>query len=313
MLRRKTSQPIVGLIDVVLAVIGAVIVALALGACADSGARQCFEHAECASGLCQSDGTCAPAGDGAVGPDANPNAADADLGGCRPDHDGVIARDEISLAPGRTATFRVATDTEVSTAGQLQSGGSRMWNFNGPFDNDHDVMVVLEDASAGWYADVFPTATYATRLSDTENLLGVFELTDDALLLLGVVSPQAGLQRTELEYDPPIPVLALPLSSTSAWQTTSTVTGLAQGITSFYTEAYDSRVDAVGDVQTPYGEFPVLRVRTELTRTIGAAIITSRTFLFVSECFGTVGSATSNQYETETEFTQAAELRRLAP
>jgi hypothetical protein len=247
-----------------------------------------------------------------AGPDTG-SSADADPAGCRPDPDRVIARDEISLAPGRTATFRVAADTAVNTAGQLQSGGDRVWSFTGPFTDDHDVAVTLEDPSASWYADVFPTATYATRLSDTQNLLGVFELTDEALLLLGVVSPQAGLQRTELVYDPPVVVIELPLAPSTAWQTTSTVTGLAQGIGSFYTEAYDSRVDAVGELQTPYGNFPVQRVRTQLTRTIGAAVVTTRTFLFVSECFGTVGSVTSNEYEPEPEFTQAAELRRLAP
>jgi hypothetical protein len=317
MLRRKTTDPMIGLLDLVLALLGAALAALAftglLGGCADSGARECFEHGECASGLCSGDGTCAPLTDAdADGPDAGTNG-DADLAGCRPDHDGIIARDEISLAPGRTATFRVATDTAVNTAGQLQSGGDRVWNFAGSFSGDQDEMVVLADPAAAWYADLFPTATYATRLSSSEDLLGVFELTDEALLLLGVVSPQAGTQRTELTYDPPISVLALPLSSTSSWQTDSTITGLAQGFSSFYSEQYDSQVDAIGELQTPYGNFPVQRVRTQLTRTIGAAVVTVRSFLFVSECFGTVASATSNQYEPEAEFTQAAELRRIAP
>lgn len=321
MLRRKTTSrtagPTIGTLDIVLAVLGAALAALAftglLGGCADSGARECFEHAECASGLCSSDGTCAPVADADPdGPDAG-SSGDADLAACRPDHDGVIARDEISVAPGRTATFRVATDTAINTAGQLQSGGDRVWNFAGAFSGDQDEMIVLVDPAAAWYADLFPTATYATRLSGAEDLLGVFELTDEALLLLGVVSPEAGPQRTELTYDPPAEVLRLPLSSTSAWQTDSTITGLAQGFSSFYSEKYDSQVDAIGELQTPYGNFPVQRVRTLLTRTIGAGVVTVRSFLFVSECFGTVASATSNQYEPEAEFTQAAELRRIAP
>ncbi|HUH00837.1 MAG TPA: hypothetical protein VML75_02515 [Kofleriaceae bacterium] len=307
----------IGSLEIALAVIGAGLAALAftglLGGCAGSGARECFEHAECASGLCSSDGTCVPGADADPdGPDAGVNG-DADLAGCRPDHDGVIARDEISLAPGRTATFRVATDTAVNTAGQLQSGGDRVWNFAGSFAGDQDEMVVLIDPASAWYADLFPTATYATRLSSSEDLLGVFELTDDALLLLGVVSPQAGVQRTELTYDPPVAVLTLPLTSTSSWQTDSTITGLAQGFSSFYSEQYASQVDAIGELQSPYGNFPVQRVRTQLTRTVGASVVTVRSFLFVSECFGTVASVTSNQYEPEPEFTQAAELRRIAP
>ena len=59
-----------------------------LGACAGGGARQCVDHSECASGLCLSDGTCAPDGAdaGPDGVDADPNAPDADISvGCSPE------------------------------------------------------------------------------------------------------------------------------------------------------------------------------------------------------------------------------------
>jgi len=287
------------------------IAAVAIG-CADSGPRACVDGADCASGLCRADGTCAPLDDGGSG-DADPAAPDGAPATCTPDHDGVVARDEILLAAGRQATFRVALDAAVDTAGALQGDGSRHWDFATAATGDQDVDVVLEPVGGAWWASTFPGASYAVRLSQRQDLLGVFEITGDALLLRGVVSPEAGIGRTELSYDPPVRVLAFPLAADDTWSDTATVSGLASGVAAYYSEAYDSDVDAVGEVATPYGTFPVLRVRVELTRTVGVTVVTSRQFLFVSECYGTVAAVTSSDYETQVEFDQAAELRRLAP
>ena len=51
----------------------------------------------------------------------------------------------------------------------------------------------------------------------------------------------------------------------------------------------------------------------DLTRTVGALITTRRTFGFVSECYGTVATIVSKDYEAGAEFTTAAELWRLTP
>lgn len=282
--------------------------------CADSRERACTTNADCASGLCRADGTCEPAGaDGGSGPDALPVDGDGGITGCQPNHDGVVSRAEVLLAAGRTATYRVALDADVSTTGQLQPGGDRLWDLSGQMSNDSDVLVELIDTGDEWYADQFPGATYATRLSETEDLLGVFEVTDTAVRLLGVVSPDAGIGRTELTYDPPIDILQLPLDVTSTWTSSATITGVAAGVSSFYSEDYEYEVDAVGDVNTPFGAFPVLRVRAELTRTIGAGFVTVRTYAFVAECYGTVASIVSDDYEPDVEFDTAAEVRRLAP
>ena len=64
---------------------------------------------------------------------------------------------------------------------------------------------------------------------------------------------------------------------------------------------------------TPFGPFPVRRIATDLTRTIGAAVTTKRTFGFAAECYGTVATITSQDYETDAEFTDAAEVWRLVP
>ncbi len=297
--------------------VSAMFALVAMLSCAGGDARECFDNSECASGFCRDDGTCAPVEpDGGAGDAELPDDDGGGLDGaaaCQPDHDGTITRQEILLAAGRTATFRIAVDTDVDTAGELQPNGSRVWDLAEALSGDDDIEVELLPLTDTWYEDSFPDATYATRLSETEDLLGVFELTDTRLLLVGVVSPEAGIYRTELTYDPPATVLEFPITSTSSWSSTSTVSGLASGVTSYYSEEYTSEVDAIGELDTPYGAFPVQRVSTVLDRLVGAMPVTIRSYSFLTECYGTVATIVSDEYESEEEFTHAAEVRRLAP
>ncbi len=300
-----------------LATLATVVAVGAAAACASTPSGECVVGADCASGVCGADGLCAGGDAGPSdgdGGDADAGAGpDGSIGACVPNHDGFIDRDEVRIQPGLTATFRVALDAPVSTAGEFQPGGTRLWDLSAAITGDSDVQVVLSPMDGAWYAESFPDATYATRLSETEELLGVFRATDDALLLLGVVSPDAGAGRTELAYDPPIKVLQFPITAGAQWSTQSTVTGVALGVPSFYSERYEQMADAVGELVTPFGTFPVIRVRVELTRTVGAAVTTSRTYAFSSECFGTVASVVSRDFESEIEFDTAKEVRRLAP
>lgn len=280
--------------------------------CAGGDADRCEVDGDCASGFCRADHTCAPA-DGDAGATDAADHPDADSAGCHPDHDGTITRDELPLAPGRTATYRVALDATVDTAGTMDGTGMRTWDLAQALGGDVDAEVALLDPAGTWWEDLFPGATYATPLSAGSDLLGVFELSDTKLRLLGVVSPTAGTTRTELTYDPPVDVVELPLAPTSTWSVDTTITGLAQGLNSFYAESYDYRVDALGDLDTPYGDFPVSRVAIDLTRNVGGLITTRRSFAFLAECYSTVATVVSQDYEAGAEFTDAAEVRRLAP
>lgn len=283
--------------------------------CGDDGAsRTCVTDTDCASGLCLRDGTCAPLDgpDGGVQADAMAGG-DGGSASCTPNHDGTLMASELPLVPGRTATFRVALDTAVDTAGTALGNGTRQWSLDGPLSGDTNVGATLLAIDGTWFAASFATATYATKLSETEDLLGVFSLRDTGLYLVGVVSPAGGLTRTELSYEPPVAVLPLPMSDTSNWTTSTTVSGLAQGIAAYYTESYQSRVDAHGTLTTPYGEFPVRRVRIELSRTVGLLVTSRVSFAFVAECYGTVASIVSKDYDTGIELTEAAEVRRLSP
>jgi hypothetical protein len=289
-------------------------IALAVAACGGSGDGPCTRDDECASHFCKADGTCGPAPVDA--PAGSDGATDGTTGLCTPDHDGSITIAELPLIAGRMATFRIATNATWSTAGQANAGGSRSWDLRGQLANDVDTPVALAAPTNAWWMSVpeLATASYAAPLSASSDLLGVFATSATGVTLLGVVSPSGGTFRTELTYDPPAQILALPFHAGSTWTSTSTVSGYAQGVLTAYTERYDSRVDQVGSMTTPYGDFPVLRVATDLTRTAGlTTLLTKRTFAWIAECFGSIATVQSQDFATGAEFSDDAEVRRLAP
>ena len=299
--------------------------ALVWGACSSDPARQCTVGADCASGACNSDGTCVAVA--TTGNDASTTVTDAgtksdssgtyvpdaSLLACASGDAGVLTHDDVPLAAGLSATFRMATNETIDTAGTDNGDGTKSWDFSGALASDQNQIVSTLSPSGTWWASSFATATYATSLSSTT--LGVFDYGANALTLIGVVSPTSdGVTETKLTYATPIPILNFPLHNGQTWTTTSNVSGTLSGVASFYSEQYDSSVDAIGTVKTPYGTFAALRVNTLLTQ---ASVSKTRTYAWVTGCFGTVAKATSATTTTGTapgeNFTQAAELERLAP
>lgn len=301
-----------------------------LGAC-DGSSASCLIDADCASGSCRADGTCAPpptgeegdAGDAfdggeRDGGEVHPSDGGSDAGtqmntGCLPNSDGFIVRSEVPMVAGARANFRIAQNESWASAGELQADGGRVWNLSGDFASDRAVEVKTQALEGEWFAADFPEATYVTKLSASSELLGVFKATADALVLQGVVSPEDGIYRTRLRYDPAVTVLKFPLSLDATWSTNSTVSGIASGAVVSYSEKHEASVDAAGDLLTPYAPFPILRVATRLVRTIGWSVTSLRSHVFVAECFGTVAVVTSQSNESDPSFSDAAEVRRLSP
>ena len=247
------------------------------------------------------------------------------MGSCLPQNNGTITRAQEPLQAGLSATYRTATNVTVDTAGTSVDGGY-VWDFSGALTGDQDEAVTLQPVTGQWYvsgSSTFATASYATQLSPTSTLLGIFDLTETALQLVGVASPTGtvpppiGSTQTLLTYATPITVLQFPLTLGQTWTSTSNVTGTADGIDFAYpyTETYTNTVDKSGLVLTPYSTtpFPVLRVSTVLVRTVDFVPTTTRSFSFVAQCFSAVATITSNANETQTEFSTAASIQRLAP
>jgi hypothetical protein len=320
----------------------AALAAMIPSACSTSP-PQCEVGADCASGVCESSGRCAPVstttahdsgttptldGSPVTTPDGGPSSPDGgdpggddtgspvplgDGGVCVPNDDGTIVREEFPMLAGLHANYEIAENVTVDTAGVTNADGSRAWDFSGALSGDHTVLVTTDDPSGQWFSSKFASATYTTKLSDTATLLGVLQGSQSALALLGVVSPTSGTGQTEVSYAPPADLMSVPMKLGTAWSSTSNVTGTAEGLVADYVEQYASKVDAYGTMKTPYGTFDVLRVQTTLTRTDLGVVTVTQSLSFVAECFGPVASVTSQTDETQTQFTHAAEVRRLTP
>ena len=316
-----------------LSAVAALSLLLSLGGCVEAPAGGCRSGTECESGICLADGTCGtapsedagttPTGDagvdaGADGPDAGPpdsGTPDAGVpsGTCLPNGDGSITSAEVPLRAGLQGTFRTARNVTWDSAAKALPDGGSGWDLASPLAGDASEPLETLSVAGTWYASDFASATYAAKLSSSSELLGVFQLTQDALLLLGVVSPEDGLFKTNVMYSPAVKVLAFPVKLQDSWSTTATVSGTYQGVLSYYSETWESHADARGELLTPLGAFPVLRVHTTVDRLVGALYTRTRSHAFVSECFGTVATVSSNTAETEVDFTSAAEVRRLSP
>ena len=317
--------------------LGSVVLACAVSAftpaCAETPTRECRVGADCATGICGDDGQCVregtPGVDSGIAEDAPSSSdgattdgptGDSSLPGCVPNKDGTITRDEVPIAAGLHATYKIGTSENVSTAGTTGAGGKRVWDFSAALASDQSVIVETQALTGKWYETKFPGATYASKLSVSKDLLGVFETSPGALLLRGVVSPTESASGTSLTYTPAVSVLKFPLTMGAAWTTDATASGTAAGVDlAFFptTEKYESKVDAEGELKTPLGTFNVLRVAIVLTRKVTTGVVVTptvvRSFAFVTECYGTVATVTSADNEANAEFTSASEIRRISP
>lgn len=308
--------------------------ALAVAGCGPSLPGTCRGDDECPGGACVAGRCRALEGADLAGADGGPNqpadlstpngstdghgAADLALSDdgaapmCAFNNDGKIERKEEPFLVGLGGTFAVNTPgTTVPVTVAPQGGG---WDFSAPVANDGNPVVdKLLPPGGKWWAADFPTATYAERIDDGQALYGVFHVTDASLELLGVVSELGGLQKTELTYAKPIPVLQFPLSMGSQWIAESDVTGFASGFVVSAHDKYVFLVDASGKTKVPVGTFDTLRLRMNYTQSVGGFPTTTRVqYLHLAECFGAVARIRSKDNEPSNDFTEAAEYRRLA-
>lgn len=261
------------------------------------------------------------------GPDANNDPEDPDANNnddiCQPVGDGVIRRDQFPVATGFEVPYEFALDVQVDLQGE-QIDGTTVWDLE-EIDGDEFVeQLEIRDPEDYWFGDEFPEADYAVELSVQEDELGMYQVTDDELRLLGLATPHgpdSGEDHTNIEYDPPIDVLQFPLEEGDSWSVGIEAEGDYAEYASYrgHDESYDVQVDDAGEVITPYGTFDVLRVYTvrehpTLTFVWGWPTLTdveTRVVAFVAECFGTVARIISDEDENAPNFDEAAEVMRL--
>ena len=309
----------------------AVTIALLAG-CGAATVDTCRTDGECSGGACVA-GRCRPlagadltVGDGSpsaidlatsVGAaDGGPSldltlAGDATAPACSFDNNGIIERKEEPFLVGLGGLFAVnAAGSTVPVKLAAQNGA---WDFSAAVANERKVFDELLAPTGQWWSADFANASYAERIDDGQALFGVFHVTDTRLELLGVVSDQGGLQKTELTYATPIAVLQFPLSMGSTWTAESDVSGSAGGFAVFAHDKYQFTVDARGMTRVPVGTFDTLRLRMNFSETVGGfPTLTRVQYLHLAECFGAVARIRSKDNEPSNDFTDAAEYRRLA-
>jgi hypothetical protein len=236
--------------------------------------------------------------------------------GCTINNDGTITRAEVITAAGLRATFRISGQATFDTAGTAQPDGGRAWDFTQALTGDQNVLVETSSIQGKWFESTYPGASYVASLGQGTDLLGIFRSDVDGLYLMGSADPMDSLLATKLTYTPPVKLLQFPLRLGDSWTTASAVGGTANGAAIFgTTDTYTTSVDRAGEAKTPYSTFPVLRVRTTMTRSVPLFPLTNtsfRQFQFVTECLGTVATIRSRDLESSTEFMTAKEVRRLS-
>ena len=237
-------------------------------------------------------------------------STDALTSGCPFNQDGIIQRLEIPAMPGLGGFFMSNPGGQNVSVNVKKSSG--VWDFSAVSAGDEKIFDGLSSPTGTWWAADFPDASYY-QLADAENdLLGVYKIEDTKLSLLGIVSRTGGFSATKLVYATPIEVLRFPLSTSSAWSTTSSVSGTASGFGFLASETWTMKVDDSGTAKTPAANFPVLRLRVDYVQTLGFSVTRRIIYLYITECYGTVVRVKSTSGETATDFTQASEYRRLA-
>jgi hypothetical protein len=235
---------------------------------------------------------------------------------CNGNNDGVIDRSELSFPLGVSVNYLAnpaGTTVSVNPDGTAGSGGIE-WDLSSTSAADAVYRLTIESVGDKWFGARFPDASYATTTDLASGTLGVFKVTDTALLLLGYASPEP--DKTLLVYDQPVATLHFPVQQGDAWVTGAKITqGKLNGAPFASTDTYRISVDARGTAVLPYLKFDnTLRVHVELAQAVPGGVSVSRIqYLFFHECFGELGRMVSTVGEQNPSFTMAQEFRRLAP
>lgn len=233
---------------------------------------------------------------------------------CQGNNDGVISRDELPVVMGASVDYLVnppSTTVTVSPDGEQDGAGNVIWDFSST--EGQVFTVTLEPVWDKWFADYFPEADYASVTSPGDDTLGVYEVDDQAVWLLGYASPQE--DHTLAIYDSPIALIRFPLSEGMSWVAVGEIqNGTWQGSPFATQDTFRVHVDQQGTLRLPYLDVKkTLRVGVEVVQSLpGGNTLRRIQYLYIHECYGELGRIVSQQGELDPRFTTAAEFRRLA-
>jgi hypothetical protein len=246
---------------------------------------------------------------------------DAGVLSCIPNLDGRIDPSELEAAIGVPVTLLVSppgVERPVDLVGQVVDE-QRVWDFATDYADSTLARLEAAPLEGQWFADEFSPdgTTFVTPIDPGGSTVGVYRKDDAALSLLGVASaqPDPPEGRTLLVYQTPIALYRFPIEVGASHVSTGVVMdGTLRGLPYAGRDIYEVDVRSSGRIELPDLAFDqALRVDVRVTVEPAVGEATSRrqvSFLF--ECFGEVARATSRPNEAATDFTTAAELRRLS-
>ncbi len=238
---------------------------------------------------------------------------------CIPNLDGKIDSKELAAAIGVPVHYVVSpagVQRTVDLTGKKEKAGRFAWAFSSDYADDQSLIITPVLAKDQWYATSFPADAFVTPFDAGDRVDSIGRLTDQGLQLMGLAShveaPAEG--KTLLIYNPPIDLLRFPIAPGQTFVSAGKITnGTFRGLQYAGKDTYEVTVDGIGTIDLPSFSFDeVHRVRTKVTvePSVGAPQ-TQLQVSFFAECFGEVVRATSANGETDPDFTQTAELRRL--
>jgi hypothetical protein len=202
--------------------------------------------------------------------------------------------------------YLVAQNTMVSLS------GSEI-DLRDEFPGEQKIDLVALPLAGQWFADQFAADSIVVPLSGAGDSLGILRFTESALKLDGIVSVLEG--HTILHYESPIDLYRFPIEVGSSWKSESAVTGTLASVPYNGTDSYQVSVPSMASVLLPHLRFTsAYRVHTTVTSDSGAAgvVVTRQQISLLSECFGEITRALSQDNESNPNFTAAVELWRFS-
>lgn len=237
------------------------------------------------------------------GPDAG---SDVDILECLPNLDGVLERSEMPTQLATPVPYLIARNATIDLS-------STDLDLRTEYPGEEKRQIAALPVRDQWFADEFPADSIVVTLGADEDSFGVLESTDAAIRLLGIVSSQP--DHTLLHYQTPIDLYRFPITRGSNWSSSSAVTGTLAAVPYNGTDTYDVTVPSLDTVALPHLRFTqAYRVHTEVVSDSGAAgvVVRRQQISLISECFGEITRALSQDNETSANFSSAAELWRFS-
>ena len=214
---------------------------------------------------------------------------------CKANSNGKIERQEMIFSVPSQVKVTKGSGIVLDIQGQ-GSAGKRLWDLTVAAADDKAEWLKVE-AVPTWAASSFKTATYASRLMSNygfitkTDLMGVFQVKDKALVMVGGVSSTAG--HTRFTYDTPLETIRFPVSVGDSYITSSKINGFTvYTVPMWMNEWYRVKVLDRGKVKLlPSFTLDALLVSVEQEAyPVANPLLKTRNhaFIFLAECYGVI-------------------------